>query len=160
MAEMSERETKYPDENDRHRQREREKARTIVKFLRNEMDAAIKRERRAVQNIVDIDREVGSGGVSESIRLAGICRLPNPRSRLLGLCRRKHASHAPTSCLRVPPRWPFLLICILLRQPPCYIQYIMRDPRGKTRYVLDASAAARITRNYGPVSMLQKAKLR
>jgi hypothetical protein len=88
----------------------------------------MKRERRAVQNAVDIDRVVGSGGVSESetiIRLGGRadadCRIP--RSRLLGLCRpRKHTSHAPTSrCLRLSPSW-YLYTC-----------YIMRDPRGKTR---------------------------
>jgi len=31
------------------------KARTMVKFLRNEMDTAAKRERRAVQNTDDMD---------------------------------------------------------------------------------------------------------
>jgi hypothetical protein len=43
--------------------------------------------------------------------------------------------------------------------PMLYTVYHERSARQNT-YVLDASAAARITRNYGPVSMLQKAKLR
>jgi hypothetical protein len=74
-----------------------------MKFLRNEMDTAMKREKRAVQNSVDMDRAMGTGGVSKSktsIRLRAYAECRNPRSRLFGLCRPRaaqHTSHAPTT---------------------------------------------------------------
>ena len=135
------------------------KARTIVQFLRNEKDRAIKRERRAVQNIVDIDRVVGSGGESESeiIRLGAGAE---SRCRLLGLCRpatphyaRRVLKYMPFAS---PEVWLFLLMCRCVFPPTmsaapvlCTVYYERSARKGKTRYVIEAPQqfdAARITR--------------
>ena len=70
MAEMSG--NKIPEET--------EKARTIAKFLEKDISSAIKRERREVQNSVDMDRVVDSGDVSLTVCDTIIRLWPSPRA--------------------------------------------------------------------------------
>jgi hypothetical protein len=61
-----------------------EMRRTIVRFLKNEMDTAIKSERKAVQNRVDMERAMGTGSSSSNTDLRTVIHVHGPPP---GTCR-------------------------------------------------------------------------
>lgn len=90
---------------------ETEKARTIVMFLKNDINTAMKREKREVQNRVDMDGLKDSGDVSESesktiIRLRVIPSYNTPNAAL--------PRSLPRLALYHNPQHKFRILCYVL----------------------------------------------